>query len=1245
MFKLHSVLCAAWMGIRPSRVSLLATLLVSATLGFGQTSLATITGTLTDPTGAVLADVPVSLKNLDNGSIFTAGSSSTGNYTVSQLPIGLYDLTVTAAGFKTYTRPGFRLVAGQTLREDIKLEIGQTSESVTVTSEVSMLKTESTEISHNVTLSQLANLPILQLGVSNQGFRDPLNAVRLVPGVIYVPGGLANSMVVNGTPANSVQTRLDGQTVNPTSARLLGYTGQTQPSVDAIEEVAIQTSNFSAEFGTSGGAVVNMVAKSGSNQYHGSVYDYMINEALNARQPYTGLRNVQRQHDWGFTFGGPVRIPKLYNGKSKTFFFWSFEQYSEKRTINTIQATVPTPEYRAGNFASLITQENRLIRTAAGNYVDSLGRTIASGTIFDPATQRAVGSRQVRDPFPNNAIPVTRFDPIAVKILALVPQPLGPNATRGQLGNNYQAPVAQDRISRIPSIKFDQNIGSKHRFSFYYHVTSTDSPRTATGLENLPDLITASISSYNHSPTYRINHDWTVTPRLLLHFGVGWTAQDLTLGSPTTTYDPLKELGLNGHTYASRFPRIEMGFPAAALGGMNSLGPGTFNEKYFERRPSGNVSSSYVTGSHTFKLGAEYRLEKYPSYPLGGTAGVYTFGADWTRQTDLQGVSTTQGFDGFALSSFLLGGMSAFSQNALIAAAAQKSQTALYLQDTWKVTRKLTMDYGLRWDYGTYAREQYGRYSSFGTKIPNPSAEGRLGGLQYEAACKCNFAANYPYALGPRLGIAYQYNPKTVIRAGVGVVYNPTTTVSGAAAGSAAAGSPGFGLIVGELKNGKPAGVNAVWPSYLPNLGQPVGSVAAASPTYLDPNAGRPARLLQFNVTVQREITRDMTVEVAYVANRGVWWADGSNLEALNALRPEYLTSRGFNDFTSAAEAQLLTSNLANLSAAQRSTLAARGIVTPYSSFPTSQTVRQSLLPFPHYGGLINPASAPLGKSWYDSMQITVNKRFSHGVTFNANYNWSKNLTQYSALDIFNRPNGKNLSSTDLPNQLRITVQYEVPQLRNSGLPVLSNGVVSHILSGWGTGVYMNYQSAPILARPSSNGTVPISQFLGRGPGLAQLKTDPATGKQMNPWSVDWVDYDGTRHTDPLDINCHCFDATKTVMFNPNAWENIPNGFWAADQSNIRSYRGIRIPQENANFSRNFRIKEGINLNVRVEFTNIFNRMQLPQPTTAGNFAAAPTKFTAGATNGLYSGGFGTIVPVNGTQGMRSGTFVGRLTF
>ncbi len=243
---------------RYSRVA--ALLLLSASFSFAQTALATITGTITDATGAVIANVPVSVLNLENGATFRGSTSETGNYTVSQLPIGDYDLTVTAPGFKTYTHTKFHLAAAQIMREDVTLEVGQTTESVTVTAEASLLKTESTEVSQNVTLSQLNNLPILAVGASNSGFRDPFASTRLVPGIRYsnsaaTGGNAVTSMVINGTPANTYQTRLDGMTMNPTAPRTAGATMQTQPSVDALEEVAIQTSNFAAEFGAAGGAI------------------------------------------------------------------------------------------------------------------------------------------------------------------------------------------------------------------------------------------------------------------------------------------------------------------------------------------------------------------------------------------------------------------------------------------------------------------------------------------------------------------------------------------------------------------------------------------------------------------------------------------------------------------------------------------------------------------------------------------------------------------------------------------------------------------------------------------------------------------------------------------------------------------------------------------------------------------------------------------------------------------------------
>ena len=325
---------------------------------------------------------------------------------------------------------------------------------------------------------------------------------------------------------------------------------------------------------------------------------------------------------------------------------------------------------------------------------------------------------------------------------------------------------------------------------------------------------------------------------------------------------------------------------------------------------------------------------------------------------------------------------------------------------------------------------------------------------------------------------------------------------------------------------------------------------------------------------------------------------------------------------------------------------AAQGFnLQPYPGFP-SQTVLQALKPYPQYTGVLTPVGAPLGKNWHDALQMTFPRRFSHGLVANANYTSSKTLALTSTPDPYTRELGKNLSLFDLPQQFRLTAQYEVPKF-NSNLPVLKNKVVQYALSGWSTGWSLSYQSAPLIGYPTSSGNVPVSNFLGYGPGPAQLIPG------MSPWSVNWTDLSGAHHTDPLNINCHCFDPTKTQVLNPAAFENVPNGQFAADQSHIGVLRGFRTPHKNPNFGRNFRIQERYNLNIRVDFTNIFNRLLLAYSSTAGgvnpdNFAAAPTKFTSGPHTGLYSGGFGTVLsPLvsPGVGGQRAGTLVARFTF
>src|SRR5579871_6786659 len=395
------------------RSFLLALLMCStAALSLAQGDRGTITGTVSDPAGAVVAAATVEARHVETGTSYDTVSTSTGNYTLSQLPVGTYEVDVTVPGFKKFVRSGLTVEVAGTLRVDIALEVGSATESVTVTEAASLLKTESGELSHNVPTETVDSLPILGIGSSVAGssaIRNPQAVAYLLPGS-YVA---ENSNVrINGAPGNTASYRLEGQ--DASNGQVPATQAQIQPSVDAIQEVTVQTSNFSAEYGQVGGGFFNYTMKSGTNQLHGSVYDYAVNEVFNAGTPWVNAKPVARRHDYGFTVGGPVEIPKIYNGHDKTFFFFNWEQYRETEIINNILDTVPTDLYRAGNFTQALT--GRTLGT------DPLGRPIPEGGIYDPNTQRAAPSGQIiRDQFPNNTIPAARFDPVALKIQALIP--------------------------------------------------------------------------------------------------------------------------------------------------------------------------------------------------------------------------------------------------------------------------------------------------------------------------------------------------------------------------------------------------------------------------------------------------------------------------------------------------------------------------------------------------------------------------------------------------------------------------------------------------------------------------------------------------------------------------------------------------------------------------------------------------------------------------------------------------------
>jgi hypothetical protein len=403
-----------------------------------------------------------------------------------------------------------------------------------------------------------------------------------------------------------------------------GTPGQNQPSVDSIQEMAIQTSNFAAEFGQVGGGVFNLTMKSGTNQFHGTAYDYYVNEFLNAGNPYTNngrggnTRQVQRRNDYGFTIGGPVWIPKIYDGKDKTFFFVNWEQFRENQAVNNQQQTVPIADYRNGDFAKAI--------TARPVGMDPLGRAQFEGMVFDPLTQRAVGAAQVRDQFPNNRIPVARFDPVSAKIQGLFPAPQGINA--GGLTNNYINVYTSSRVTTIPSIKVDQTVGSKGKLSFFWQRTETANPNgnpTLGQSDGLPGHLTTALGSFVTAPLYRLNYDHSLTPTLLMHFGGGYRATYFSVPAVTpeglkvyadAPYDAAKQIGLNGLPLGKFLPRFS-GMLSTTTGGMKDFGatatgiPGKITQS-----PTFNTNLTWVKSNHTFKFGAEYRTENYYA---GGT--------------------------------------------------------------------------------------------------------------------------------------------------------------------------------------------------------------------------------------------------------------------------------------------------------------------------------------------------------------------------------------------------------------------------------------------------------------------------------------------------------------------------------------------------------------------------------------------------------------------------------------------------
>jgi len=1185
---------------------ILGSLLLVAT-AFAQADRGTLTGTVTDPHGALMPTAQVSIRNPETGLQYETITTSTGNYSVPQLPAGAYDLSVSAPGFKKYTQHGVNVGVAQTVRVDVLMEIGSANESVTVSADAPLLKTESAEQSYNIETERMNALP-LNFGARGPGsFRNPFTFVELIPG-----GNITdrNNIRVNGMPNVTFAIRLEGQDqsrpLDPNNSDMVA------PSVEAVQEISVQTSNFQAEYGQVAGGLFNFTTRSGTNRLHGSGYGYFVNEALHAGKPFTDggsaqhIRPKDRKLDYGASLGGPVYLPKVYNGRNRTFFFANIEKYVNRGSIAGSFASVPIQAFRDGDFSSILT--TRQIGT------DRAGRPVLENTIFDPLSTGTVNGVTVRNVFPGNIIPKNRFDPVAAKIQNYFPLPSRPG-----LQNNWQQAATTVRKNEVVSVKIDHSLTDKSRLNFFFQ--SYRAKFGNNGADGLAPPLTAKRLGGSTAPTVRLNYDYSVSPTVILHLGAGVVREHIPDQAVPGVYD-FDQVGVLGLTGALTpgFPRIT-GLSNGNFGGM-SLGIGPTNaNQYYAVKPTGVASVTWVRGSHTIKFGADWRIDAFTNRNNLNTYGAYNFGSGQTGDLATQGVALTGGGIGHGYASFLLGAASSATISNPQDPQYRKSATALFAQDTWKVTRRLTLDYGLRWDYQPAMRELWDRFSEFDPTRPNPAAGNLLGATSYEGTgtgrCNCRFAATYPYAFGPRIGVAYQINSKTVFRAGGGVTYSQTAnfnymgTTIGTGFNTLNINSPSFGMPALYLRDGLQFDRNLLYSATLdPGIRPTAGQIDTPS-AWVDPDGGRPARVTQWSAGFQRQITANFAIDANYVGNRGAWFQANSLID-LNALTPQRLAAFGL-DIHNAADRSLLTSQISSTLAAQRGFNK-----LPYPAFPAGQTVAQSLRPFPQFGTLGSRWS-PLGNNWYDSLQVKATKRHSHGLDATVSFTWQKELLRGSddqgggggsINDVFNRRNQKYISGNSQPLVLVFAVNYQVPSLG-------ARRWMRHVTGGWTLSTISRYASGLPIPVPGSSTSL-LGSLLFRGTRMNRVPGQPLFLK---------------------DLNCHCFDPNKDLMLNPSAWQDVPAGEWGFSAAYYSDYRYARHPDEQLSAGRVFTVKEGMTLQFRAEFFNAFNRLVYANPSVGNPFVTTTKDGQGNLTNG-----FGYINPLNsGTP--RNGQVVIRFQF
>jgi hypothetical protein len=1094
------------------RCILLSLALLFAAMGSAQEYRATVLGTVTDPQGAAVSKASITIVNIDSGTISKTSANDSGSYQISFLLPGNYMLEVSHPGFKAHKRGPIELHVDDRAKLDVAMEVGRMSELVTVTAEAPLLEETTGGGGQVVSAEQLNALPL--------DGHNPFSLMSLGAAVTYTgsllysrpfDNGAIADFSLNGGVAGVNEYQIDGVSNNANTGRSnLAYV----PPAEATQEFRVATSVYDAQYGRTGGGVINLSIKPGTNRFHGAAYEYMRRTSFNANQfasNAAGQPRAKRLIDqYGGEVDGPVNLPGLYRGKDRTFFMFSMEQYRES-TPQPLLGSVPTEDQRMGDFSKTLTAANKLY------------------TIYDQAQQynnpdyvasKAItltNLRYLRLPFPGNIIPKSRMEPIALRVLQDIPLPNQAGDAPSKLNNWFGANVGEDTDYRNLISRIDHVLTAKWRMYGRWNHNNRDGGRI----------------DYN---------GWGTAATRKIHAGRindGGVWDIVGTLTPTTVFTG--RLGFNRFKQLSVYDPVDigsLGLPASLVRQFQI--PDTYPMFTFENYlqtgisqwdiiPSETYSAqtgmTHMLGKHTLKYGFEYRLMHFASLGRANASGTFGF----TRGLTSLSPDTVDPTSGNAIASFLLGNMNAASATINATPYSSWKYPVIYVQDDWRVTRGLTLNIGIRWDYESPVTERYNRATrGFDFNSVSPiKAPGIVvkGGLLFPGVDDLPRGI-YNKDLDnvqPRFGFAYRpFSAKPlVIRGGIGRSYLPTSDIGGNA-GFAQTTNAETSTVDGRslrvLSNPFPSGLQQP-----PGGARGLATQAGDSISFNDPGRSIPF-VWQFSGGFQYEVARGMLMEATYSASRTHALAVSKSLNVLTndqlALGTAYLNTGVPNPFY--------------------------GVLPPATARGGVTTLQRRVLmyPYPQFNG-ITESQISVGTNWYNAMQLKLERRFRAGFSALATYSFSKNMSAVAYLNPQDAILSRELVAYDIPHRFQASGILDFPFGKSK--PFVQKGVGAAVLGGWRLSYSATIQSGTPIPLPD--------YYIVGDPSL------PSDQQTLGRW----------------------FNTT------PSMWVQRPPDTLRTSKIYSNTIRRNSAPQFNSSLIRTFRVAERQNFQFKLSAFNLSN--------------------------------------------------------